>query len=85
MAETHFQGGTNTRVKLANGGGGSNVTVSGLTTSDIVQVAQVIGTDLTITTYGTDTATISAANTVNVTGQTITSGEVLVLQYVDVP
>lgn len=87
--ETHFQGGTNTRIRFAKGASGSNVTVTGLATTDVIKVVQTIEFDADGDIYSiidyTDDASITAADTLNLSGVTTTADKLVYVQYVDVP
>lgn len=74
------------KVFLAAGAAAGNVTVTGIATGDkLVSVLRLIGagTDVTDVTDLTSEFSITAANTINNTGGTATSGSKLVVLYLD--
>lgn len=74
------------KVFLAAGAAAGNVTVTGIATGDkLVSVLRMIGagTDVTDVSDLTSEFTVTAANTINNTGGTATSGSRLVVLYLD--
>lgn len=85
MGITHFSG-IGLKVAVATGGAAGNITVTGISTDD--QLLAVIefagaGTDVTNLTDRTAEFSITAANTINNTGGTATTGDKLLVFYLD--